>query len=374
MNAKITAGIFACLFLFCAIISAGCVGTPEAGDQIITVTDAAGREVSLHDNPQTIATAGAGAPRYFAWLGETDRIVGVDYKDSNYTVRKGEARPYMIAHPEIKNLSILATSSGAVDAERLLAIHPDVVFMNGIADTNIQAANELTEKTGIPVVLIYAGDYVTEQEKIDYSLRLIAKILHTEDRAEEVISYFAELKSDLASRSAGISDDVKPVVYVGGVAYNGGHGLTGTDSTYAPFAQLSAKNAASELPIKGYSETSKEKILEWDPEIIFIDLYTFNAAGGGAIYELQTDPSYQELSAVKSGAVYGVNPYNSMGTNYENSLVNTYYIGTILYPEKFADIDITKKADEIYTNIVGAPVFEQLKANMNNLSYTKLEI
>ncbi|MDO5846275.1 MAG: iron ABC transporter substrate-binding protein, partial [Methanocorpusculum sp.] len=49
-----------------------------------------------------------------------------------------------------------------------------------------------------------------------------------------------------------------------------------------------------------------------------------------------------------------------------------YYIGKLLYPEQFADIDPAKKADEIYTFLDGAPVYEQLKANMKGLSYAKL--
>jgi iron complex transport system substrate-binding protein len=122
----------------------------------------------------------------------------------------------------------------------------------------------------------------------------------------------------------------------------------------------------------GYAAISKEQILGWDPDIIFVDLGTMNAAGGGAIYELQTDPSYQELAAVKTGEVFAVNPHTSMGTNHETSMANAYYIGTILYPERFADIDPAAKANEIYTFIDGAPVYEQLKANLDGLSYTKL--
>ena len=121
----------------------------------------------------------------------------------------------------------------------------------------------------------------------------------------------------------------------------------------------------------GYAAVSKEQILAWDADIIFVDLGTMTAAGGRAIYELQTNPSYQKLTAVKTDEVYAVNPHTSMGTNHETSMANAYYIGTILYPEQFADIDPAEKANEIYKFIDGAPVYEQLKANLNNLSYTK---
>ncbi len=192
-----------------------------------------------------------------------------------------------------------------------------------------------------------------------------------------MITYFADTRADLESRAAGITEEDKPTVYVGGIAYSGAHGLDGTDPTYYPFTVLAAKNVASgmsTLASTGYAATSKEMILAWDPDILFIDLVTSSAAGGGAIYELQTDPSYKELTAVKTRETYAVNPHTSMGTNHETSMANAYYIGTIIYPEQFADVDHAAKADEIYTFIDGAPVYEQLKANMNNLSYQKLEI
>lgn len=368
--------ILAAAVIAAVLFSAGCVTTSTGGDTI-TITDAAGRTVTVPDNPDRIAVSGSGSSRYFAWLQVTDRMTAVDYQDSSLLVRAGETRPYMLAHPEIKNLSVLGASKGAVDAEKLLAANPQVLFMSGVSDTNIQTANELTEKTGIPVVLFYSGDYVRSTDKVEESLRIIAKVLHVDPRAEAVISYFRDTRADLEARAAKAAAVDKPVIYVGGVSYNGAHGITGTDPTYYAFTVLSANNAASVIQSStstGYAEIAKEQLLAWDPAILIIDLNTMEAAGGGAIYELQNDPSYSQLSAVKSGSVYAVNPHTSMGTNHETSMANAYYIGKLLYPDQFADIDPAKKADEIYTFMDGAPVYEQLKANMKGLSYAKLEL
>lgn len=375
---KSAATLLLCFFVVALCLCAGCISTVDGpGDGTITITDSAGREVVVPDNPDRIAVSGSGSSRYFAYLNVTDRIAAIDYQDSNLLAYTSEARPYMIAHPEIKDLPVLGTAKGVVDAERLLAVNPDILFMAGYSDTVIQTANEIQEKTGIPVVLFYSGDYVTNADNVAESLRLIGEILHVEPRVEEVITYFADTRADLENRVACVTEENKPTVYVGGIAYSGAHGLDGTDPTYYPFTVLAAKNVASgmsTLASTGYAATSKEMILEWDADILFVDLGTLSAAGGGAIYELQNDPSYQELTAVKTGEVYAVNPHTSMGTNHETSMANAYYIGTIIYPEQFADIDPATKADEIYTFIDGAPVYEQLRANMNNLSYQKLEI
>lgn len=350
--------------------------TPTASGTI-TITDVAGRTVVVPDDPSKIAVSGSGSSRYFGWLGATDKMVAVDFQDSSLLKRKAETRPYLLANPQIKELQVLGASKGVVDPELLMKANPEVVFMSGISDTIIQNANELTEKTGIPVVLFYSGDYVTNTDKVEKSLRTIAKVLHKEERAEDVIKYFADTRADLESRAAKATETEKPTVYVGGVSYNGAHGFDGTDPTYYPFTVLSANNVAAGLSSTastGYAATSKEQIIAWDPEIIFIDLNTMEAAGGGGIYELQTDPSYKELTAVKTGKIYALNPHTSMGTNHETSMANAYYVGKILYPEQFADIDPEAKADEIYTFVDGAPVFKTLKENMENLSYTQLEI
>ena len=72
--------------------------------------------------------------------------------------------------------------------------------------------------------------------------------------------------------------------------------------------------------------------------------------------------------------IYTLNPDTAMNANHETALANAYYIGKILYPEQFDDIDPVKKADEIYTNVVGKPVFNQLKEHVNDLSYQKVLI
>ena len=61
-----------------------------------------------------------------------------------------------------------------------------------------------------------------------------------------------------------------------------------------------------------------------------------------------------------------------MNVNHETTLANAYFIGKLLYPEQFEDIDPVKKADEIYTFVVGEPVFDLLSANVEGLSYQRV--
>ena len=366
----------ALLAVFAVLISAGCVTTDSPGDSegMITVTDAFGREVSIPENPEKIAVVGSGSMRYFVYLGiDLDDVCAVDYQDSKLNIQTVNVRPYALANPEILEIPEVGPAKGVVDNEKLLMSGADILFMGGASSSNAEVANEIQEKTGVPVVMFYTGNYVTDAEKIQATLLMLGEILGKEQRAKDLIAYFDAVEADLKKRVAGLS--AEETVYVGGVSYNGVHGLDGTDPTYYPFAVLNIKNAAAEVTSvsqTGYAQISKEKLLEWDPDFIIVDLSTIQAAEGGALVELKNDPSYRELTAVKNSMVYTVNPHTSMNVNHETTLANAYFIGKLLYPEQFEDIDPVKKADEIYTFVVGEPVFDLLSANVDNLSYQRV--
>lgn len=372
--------ILFCVLACCLLSVSGCIA--DTGDKddstTLTIVDAFGRTVTVPDNPERIAVSGSGSMRYFIYLNtDLDRVVAVDFQDSALFERANDLRPYLLAHPEIKKIPELGSAMAVVDNEKLLYSYADILFMGGASSSNVEVANEIQQKTGVPVVMFYVGNYVTKGDEIRETFRMLGEILHQEKDAEDIIAYFDEVEADLKSRVPDIPDDEKPTVYIAGVAYNGAHGTDGTDPTYYPFTVLNARNVAADIAETaqtGYAQVSKEKILEWDPDIIFVDLSTLGAAQGGAIVELQTDPSYQELSAVKNGKIYAVNPHTSMNVNHETTLANAYYIGSILYPEQFSDIDPAIKADEIYSYVVGGKIFDQLKKNVEGLSYQKLTL
>jgi len=98
-------------------------------------------------------------------------------------------------------------------------------------------------------------------------------------------------------------------------------------------------------------------LLAWDPDYLFIDL------GGLAqvLEDYQKNPTfYESLSAVQNGRVYAQLPYNYYNTNVDTAIADAYYLGKILYPAAFADIDPAQKADEIYTALLGRPVYAQM--------------
>jgi len=354
------------------LMSAGCTGTApqEASEEseFITVTDSLGREVTVPVSPEKVVCSNSGCLRYLTYLGAQDTIVGVDDIEIEETIFS--ARPYSIANPQFKDYPLIGEFRGNDDPEKIVAAGPDVIFKTYVESAD--DADELSAKTGVPVVCLNYGDLTTYRDDAYQSLRIMGTVMGKEDRAEEVISYLNGLITDLNDRTAGISEAEKTTAFIGGIAYRGPHGFQSTEPTYPPFVFVNAANVAGDMGT-AHADVAKEKIVEWNPDVLFVDLSTLQTTPN-AITELSDDPSYQQLDAVVSGEVYGVLPYNWYTQNHGSIMADAYYVGTVLYPEQFSDIDPVTKADEIYTFLVEKPVFEEMKASFSGLPFTQLEI
>jgi iron complex transport system substrate-binding protein len=302
-----------------------------------------------------------------------DKVIAVD--DMEKERPQFDARPYSFANPQLKELPLFGEFRGNDNPELIAALNPqpDLIFKTyGEMGYN---PVELQEKTGIPVLVMDYGDLTKNRAAFYDSLALMGRVMNKQERATAIKDYIEKTIADLDTKTSHIKS--RKTCYIGGIAYKGPLGLQSTEPNYPPFVFLNTPNAAlapqnMELT---HMDVSKEKIVEWDPQIIFIDVSTIESgAGASALYELQTDPAYSSLQAVKSGHIYGVLPYNWYTQNHGSTLANAYYIGTILYAEQFTDIDPIKKADEIYTFLVGKAVFKQMNESFNNMAYRKLEL
>ena len=171
-------------------------------------------------------------------------------------------------------------------------------------------------------------------------------------------------------RTVNIADEDKPSVYVGGLGSRGTHGIESTQGTYALLDVIHANNVVDETGESGSVMIDKEKLLEWDPDYIFID-----QGGFASVWEdYQNTPDfYNVLSAVKNGKLYSQLPYNYYSTNIDTAIADAYFLGKVLYPDAFADIDPAEKADEIYTGLLGVGVYEQMKENFGGFGELTLQ-
>jgi iron complex transport system substrate-binding protein len=339
--------------------------------------DALGQSLELTAPVERVICSGPGCLRLLVYLQAQDRAVAVDDMETKRS--SFDARPYALANPQFKELPTFGEFRGHDNPELILALEqqPQLIFKTyrgmGMDPKTLQ------QKTGIPVLPLDYGNLGKGRDRFFASLRAMGAVLGKEQRAEEVIAFFQETIADLEQRTADIPEEARPRVFIGGVAMKGPHGFHSTEPTYPPFGFVNARNLAAVASPEGkelsHADIAKEKIVEWDPDVLFLDLSTLQMGeDAGGLHELRTDPAYQTLGAVRQGKVHGVLPYNWYTTNYGSVLADAYFIGTILYPERFADIDPKTKTDDIYSFLVGKPVFAEMNDLFQGLVFSPLSM
>jgi len=370
--------------LIALLAAAGCVGeappsSAQTGDQKeMTLTDGFGRTVTFGTPVGSVLCSGSGTLRYLVYLQGENLVAGVDSIEKQH--RDEEGRPYALVHRErLQQLPLFGEFRGKDDPEKIIGIDPDLVFKGGSTGTaygtSAAEADALQEKTGVPVVGFAYGSLRNDAEKTEMytALRVMGKAIGNDARAEEVIAYIEATIADLEARTRDIPPEEQKRVYIGGVSAAGAHGIISTEPAYPPFLWVHADNVASGLGT-AHADVAKEAIVDWDPDYIFIDAGTTRMDNEGAVGQLRDDPALLGLTAVKEGRVYGVLPYNFYSTNYETVFSNAYYIGKVLYPDRFADIDPAEKAEEIMTFFVGEPVFSELNSQFNDFGFRPVSL
>jgi iron complex transport system substrate-binding protein len=343
-----------------------------------TVTDMAGRAVDIPERVERVICSGAGCLRLLTYLQAQGMAVAVDSVELRETAI--ETRPYGIANPQFKALPLFGELRGRDNPELIVGLDPapQVIFKVMIAGESLDP-DQLQAKTGIPVVVLEYGNLSAGRPLLDAALRLMGEVVHRAGRAEEVVALFDSWQADLAARTAGIPEDRRPWCYVGGISMKGTHGMQSTEPTYPPFRMAGARNVAHTQATEGRDQVRtgvpKEQIVAWDPEVLFLDVSsTSMGEDAGGLHELRTDPALSMLRAVRAGEVYGVLPYNSYHTNYGSIFANAYFVGKILHPGRFADVDPAATADAIYTALVGQPVFGRISRSFPGLVFARVPL
>lgn len=339
----------------------------NAAQEMRIVTDTWGRKVEIPYTVESIICLGSGAPRMAAYLDVVDMMVGVEDHDKEaYNILRDYNPVY---RDEIKDLPAVGSGGGSGAnngyAEEIITVAPDVI----LAGFSAEAADELYGQTGIPVVCVrYLSRNFVDESFYD-AMRVFAEVVGAQERCESVLSFIDECKQDLNDRTKDIPDSDKQKVYAGAVTFSGRHGFGGTYAHFGPFMGVNALNVADEAADQNYYEVDLEKVIEWDPDIIFLDPGNMDLVND----EYNTNPGFFDaLRAVKEGQVYTMPSFNNCGTNITYALMDAYYAGIVLYPEQFADVTMPEIGGKILSFMLGKDTFAEMEAG--GLYYGELTI
>ena len=366
--------IFALILVVISSFVSGCTDSSSTSQSIqtyeeqelatIEVRDMAGRTVEVPENVERVVAIGAGTLRQIAYLGAMDMVVGVESseKDDSDTIN---AVYKLIYIDEMADLAEVGPSHGG-DPELIAGAEPDVIFF-GSSGGDVSDAEDYQTKTGIPVIYMDGGDLADGDREILYETwQIYGKVLGKTDRANELQEYTEQVIADLNTRTEDISDEEKPIAFPCGLSYRGGRGFLSTQYPFASFDFINAKHALEEggvdnESIESYAFiVSQENLFSWNPDAIFVDLSNLDTV----VSDVERNPSYKDIKAFEENNVYGFLPVSSYSRNYENVLINSYFMGSVLYPDNFEDVDIDEKADEIYEMFLGEAAYDKVKEEL----------
>ena len=315
------------------------------------VTDVWGREVEIPLDVETIITLGSGAPRIAAYLDVMDMLVGAEAYIEQGVNALRDYNP--VHHAMLMTLPIVGAGGGAGNnngfPEEIIMVAPDVI----IAGFDLEAADELQTQTGIPVVSVRHITGLAD-ESFKVAIRVFAEVVGAQERAEMILTYIDSLLMDLYSRTSAVPDNEKLRAYAGAVTWNGRRGISGTYSVFGIFDAINAYNVAFTSGLDGFFEADLESIVMWDPDVIFLDPGNMDLVNE----EYRVNPYFfHSLRAVQNNRIYTLPSFNNAGTNITYALINAYFAGTVLFPEQFADVEISEKAAEILTTFLGMNTF-----------------
>lgn len=312
------------------------------------ITDQTGRQVTIPDRVDRIVVLQHQTLNLLVQMNATDKIVGVM---ANWKQQLGDS--YARLAPELNQKATLGDLTH-VDPEKLVALHPQVVFVTNYAP---QEMIDSITALGIPVVAIsLRHDEPGENAKMNPSIRdeemaydkglregitLIGEIINKPAEAKALITATDEGRKIVSDRLKDVPAEKRIRAYMANpelTTYGSGK-YTGLMMLHAGAVNVAAAT------VKGFKTVSMEQVIAWDPQVIFVqDRYP------SVVNEIYSSPQWQAIDAVKNHRVWLMPDYaKAWGYPMPEAMgIGELWMAKKLYPQKFQDVDMNKLANKWY--------------------------
>jgi len=249
---------------------------PSAGAYPLTLTDDAGRQVTLPAEPESIVSLAPSNTEIVCALNACDRLVGVtDFDD------------YPAEVADIPDVVIFAV----VDIELVVDADPHLILAAGNELTPSAVITELTD-LGYPVLVVYPASL---DEVLD-NIELIGEAINARDQAAALT---AEMEDRIQAVTDAVAGAARPRTFYEVSVFEGTIYTAGRDSFLASLIDLAGGGPITGDPLT--FSIALEDLLAADPELILL---------GDAAYDASVTPEavaarqgWGAISAVQNGRV-----------------------------------------------------------------------
>jgi iron complex transport system substrate-binding protein len=320
-------------------------------EQTVSVTDMRDRSVTIPKRIDSVIALGAGSLRLVSYLDAENMVIAVENAGHGREKTPHDffsLATYRLAFPEFRDLPDIGS---AENHEAIIAADPDLIISSTV---DVNQLDQLQNTLGIPVIAVNVDVELYDAELFYDQLNMLGMILGKEERAEELVGGIQAAMADVERRTAEVKGPER--AYAGGMMFYGPADLLRTTGDYLPFDLTAAQNVMPTNPTGNLQPymTSLEDLIAAAPDYIFIDAANVRLSESG--FRENRRVLEEQVPAFKNRDVYTTFVYKYYGTNWENQLINVYYVGKILYPDLYDDIRIRQKAEEIWDLFFGVPL------------------
>lgn len=300
-------------FVLAMLLAAGTMvfagGAKEASLPSIDLTmDRAGAPITLPAKVERIVSMAPSTTEILIDLGVADKIIAADTNSQKDGLLKQNIPYFDMMKP---------------DAEKLIALKPDVVFISGMSNAKGNTPFSPLIDAGICVVNIPSSSSI---EAIYLDIAYIAAVVKQEGNGAKIIANMKKEIEAVRKKGASIAQDKKKTVYfeIGAAPYMYSLG-TGTFINEM-IEIIGAQNILADQ--KSWVSVSDEMVLAKDPDVILTNVnYIPNP-----IDEIMARSGWASLKAVKSKKVFGIDTNSSSRPNH-NIIKALKEMAKAVYPE-----------------------------------------
>lgn len=314
--------IFSLVFVLMLTVLAGCGSSEESkedsskaeqteettGSFPVTITDDADNEITIEKKPESIVSLLPSVTETLFALGLDEEVVGVSDYD-NY--------PEETADKE-------KVGSMDLNTEAILALQPDIAFLQEYHAENAADAIKQLQEAGITVVIVETGaDFAGAYNNIE----MIGAATGTKSEAETIVEDMKAEVEVLKEKAKEVTETKSVWVEISPQPdlYTAGKGTFINEM----LEMIGAKNVAGDL--EGWPNVSEEEAVNYNPDLI---LTTYGYYVEDAKDQVLARDGWQEVTAVKNGDVYDVD--SDMVTRPGPRLVDGMKeIAKVVYPDVF---------------------------------------
>jgi len=300
-------------FVLAMLLAAGTMvfagGAKEASLPSLDLTmDRAGAPITLPAKVEKIVSMAPSTTEILIDLGLADKIIAADTNTQKDGLLKQDIPYFNMMKP---------------DAEKLIALKPDVVFISGMSNAKGNTPFSPLIDAGICVINIPSSSSI---EAVYLDIAYIAAAVKQEEKGAKIIAIMKKEIEAVRKKGAAISQDKKKTVYfeIGAAPHMYSLG-TGTFINEM-IEIIGAQNILADQ--KSWIAVSDEMVLAKDPDVILTNVsYIPNP-----IDEIMARAGWASLKAVKGKKVFGIDTNSSSRPNH-NIIKALKEMAKAVYPE-----------------------------------------